>query len=145
MLRCHVFAMPPAKRSHLYATLGIHRESSELEVRAAYRRRALETHPDKGGDHEAFLGVIHAFEILSDPAARKKYDLWLESRRDRDGLQVRGRHCAELSEERKPVLPPKEPRPPDPQLRRPEVGLGFEGVKGLEAQKTSKEEQLRPN
>ncbi|CAE7581783.1 DNAJ1, partial [Symbiodinium sp. CCMP2592] len=102
--------MPP-KRRNLYATLGVHRYASELEIRAAYRRRALEKHPDKGGSHEAFLALINAFEVLSDPPVREQYDKDLEKRGDRDGLQRLKRLVSE-NEERPPqreVVAPPEP------------------------------------
>ena len=46
-----------APKRQLYETLGILRSSSDLDIRSAYKRRALETHPDKGGDHNSFLKV----------------------------------------------------------------------------------------
>ena len=46
-----------APKQKLYGTLGVLRCSSDVELRSAYRRRALETHPDKGGSHEDFLKV----------------------------------------------------------------------------------------
>eukprot|EP00913_Durusdinium_trenchii_P007779 g7303.t1 len=44
------------------------------QVHAAYKQRALETHPDKGGSHDEFLAVKEAFEILSDYAKRAQLD-----------------------------------------------------------------------
>ena len=40
----------------------------------AFKRRALQVHPDKGGSKEAFHSVYQAFEILADSEARKKHD-----------------------------------------------------------------------
>mmetsp|Transcript_34545 Transcript_34545/g.40402 ORF Transcript_34545/g.40402 Transcript_34545/m.40402 type:complete len:620 (-) Transcript_34545:92-1951(-) len=50
--------------------------SSEDQIRSAYRRRCLETHPDKQPDKsdELFKQVQRAFEILGDPDARRAYD-----------------------------------------------------------------------
>lgn len=50
--------------------------SSEEQIRVAYRRRCLETHPDKQKDRsdEAFKRVQRAFEILGDPETRLAYD-----------------------------------------------------------------------
>ena len=50
--------------------------SSTEEIRSAYRRRCLETHPDKQPDKsdEAFKRVSRAFEILGDPDARRAFD-----------------------------------------------------------------------
>lgn len=57
-----------------YAILGVASSASASEIRAAYRRRALQTHPDKGGRVEEFRGVLEAFEVLSSTRARDKYD-----------------------------------------------------------------------
>ncbi|CAE8611132.1 unnamed protein product [Polarella glacialis] len=58
-----------------YTALSIGVCATPEEVRSAYRRAALATHPDKGGDSAAFLLVVRAFEVLSDHNARRKYDL----------------------------------------------------------------------
>jgi curved DNA-binding protein len=47
----------------------------ERDVQKAYRRRAVQTHPDKtGGDRRAFDKVAEAYECLQDPAKRRLYD-----------------------------------------------------------------------
>lgn len=48
-----------------YSLLGVTAASNPEEVRAAYKRRALETHPDKGGDPEEFLRVKQAYEAIT--------------------------------------------------------------------------------
>ncbi|CAE8587535.1 unnamed protein product [Polarella glacialis] len=58
-----------------YAALSIGVRATPEEVRSAYRRAALATHPDKGGDSTVFLLVVRAFEVLSDHIARQRYDL----------------------------------------------------------------------
>eukprot|EP00450_Noctiluca_scintillans_P003334 CAMPEP_0194481016 /NCGR_PEP_ID=MMETSP0253-20130528/3622_1 /TAXON_ID=2966 /ORGANISM="Noctiluca scintillans" /LENGTH=837 /DNA_ID=CAMNT_0039320471 /DNA_START=52 /DNA_END=2565 /DNA_ORIENTATION=+ len=75
-------------RGH-YDTLGIMRSATLPEVRTAYRRRALNTHPDKGGRPEEFLRVAEAFEVLSDLQRRAQYDAELFVRACRDGQSVR--------------------------------------------------------
>ena len=45
--------------------LGLSGNPSLDEIRAAYHRRAMETHPDRGGDQEEFLKVKHAYEYLT--------------------------------------------------------------------------------
>lgn len=57
-----------------YEVLNIHRDASTLEVRAAYRRRAFATHPDRGGSTAEFEAVSRAHEVLTDPERRAKYD-----------------------------------------------------------------------
>lgn len=60
--------------SNLYEVLGICTDATAAEVRAAYYRAALRTHPDKGGNAEDFRLANRAFEVLSCPASRKLYD-----------------------------------------------------------------------
>jgi len=58
----------------LYATLGVAPQAQAEEVKRAYRRLAREHHPDAGGDAERFKEVTHAYEVLSDPERRARYD-----------------------------------------------------------------------
>lgn len=63
----------------LYKLLGVARTASKKEIKSAYRRKALDTHPDKnkGREEEAakdFQKIVHAFEILSDESSRRRYD-----------------------------------------------------------------------
>jgi hypothetical protein len=59
----------------IWATLGVVRTATEEELRAAYRKRALETHPDQGGDRESFQRVVRAYaearRRLRKPKARR--------------------------------------------------------------------------
>lgn len=58
-----------------YATLGVDPLAGAPEIRAAYMRRALETHPDKpGGTKKEFQKLVEAFEVLADAARRCQYD-----------------------------------------------------------------------
>jgi len=58
-----------------YSILGIQKDASMNEVHAAYKKRALDSHPDKpGGSNEAFLKVRDAFEVLSKISTRERYD-----------------------------------------------------------------------
>lgn len=45
----------------VWAILGVTRDVTAAELKLAYRRRALETHPDHGGTAEAFQKVVHAY------------------------------------------------------------------------------------
>jgi molecular chaperone DnaJ len=58
----------------LYELLEISRDASEEEIKRAYRRQARLHHPDAGGDAETFKQVTHAFQVLSDPERRSRYD-----------------------------------------------------------------------
>ena len=57
-----------------YAALGIQETADAADVRRAYKKRALQTHPDKGGDEEEFKRVGAAYAVLSDEAKRSEYD-----------------------------------------------------------------------
>lgn len=60
---------------NLYEVLQVSATATPADIRAAYRRRALICHPDKGGATESFQILVRAFETLGDQAARAKYDL----------------------------------------------------------------------
>src|SRR5215211_4590187 len=61
-----------------YATLGVSRTASSEDVQKAYRKLARKYHPDMNPDDatakKKFQEVQSAFEILSDPDKRKRYD-----------------------------------------------------------------------
>jgi curved DNA-binding protein CbpA len=69
-----------AHRITLYDTLGVERDASEEDIRAAFRRLSMMNHPDRfGGDQRAaaeerFQGITEAFNVLSRPESREKYD-----------------------------------------------------------------------
>ena len=61
----------------LYEILGVRRDATPNEIKAAYRRLARELHPDVNGDpadQERFKEITGAYEILSDPSKRQRYD-----------------------------------------------------------------------
>lgn len=72
-----------------YATLGISRDASAEEIKKAYRKKALECHPDRNpGNAKAeleFKAVSEAYEALSDENRRRIYDQYGE-----DGLKGGG-------------------------------------------------------
>lgn len=61
-----------------YSVLGVPRSASDREIKRAFRRLARQYHPDVNpGNHEAeerFKEINAAFEVISDPEARGKYD-----------------------------------------------------------------------
>lgn len=58
----------------LYDELGVPPDAAPAEIDRAYRRRARSAHPDGGGSSEAFHALSHAYEVLSDPSRRRRYD-----------------------------------------------------------------------
>lgn len=61
----------------LYGILGVGRDASDEDIKRAYRSKAREFHPDASGDpatEERFKEVSAAYEILSDPEKRARYD-----------------------------------------------------------------------
>lgn len=57
-----------------YETLGVAKDASEEDIKKAYRKLAMEHHPDRGGDEAKFKEVKQAYETLSDPVQRARYD-----------------------------------------------------------------------
>lgn len=57
-----------------YAALGVHPSVSADEIRAAYRRKCAEHHPDRGGSHERMAEINAAWACLGDPDKRAAYD-----------------------------------------------------------------------
>lgn len=57
-----------------YTTLGVSRNASDAEIKKAYRKLAMQYHPDRGGDNAKFQQVNEAYEVLSDPAKKQQYD-----------------------------------------------------------------------
>jgi DnaJ homolog subfamily A member 2 len=58
----------------LYETLEVEKTASQKEIKKSYFRLSKVHHPDKGGDEHKFKEINAAYEILSDPEKREKYD-----------------------------------------------------------------------
>lgn len=64
-----------------YELLGVAKESSEMEIKRAYRKMALKYHPDRNPDEESqekFKEITQAYEILMDAEKRQIYDRYGE-------------------------------------------------------------------
>ncbi|MDZ7816891.1 MAG: DnaJ domain-containing protein [Planctomycetota bacterium] len=69
--------MAPTKKDY-YEILGVPRDASQGDIKAAYRKAAFKYHPDRNpGDAQAeekFKEVGEAYEVLRDPETRARYD-----------------------------------------------------------------------
>ena len=93
-----------AEKRDYYEVLGVARNATPDEIKKAYRKKAIQYHPDKNpGDKEAeekFKEAAEAYDVLSDAQKRAKYDqfghsmgrrLWRWFRwRNVDGRYFRG-------------------------------------------------------
>jgi curved DNA-binding protein len=57
-----------------YSILGVAKSASQDDIKRAYRKLAMQHHPDKGGDEAKFKQINEAYSVLSDPAQRAQYD-----------------------------------------------------------------------
>ena len=57
-----------------YKILGVNKDASQDEIKYAFREKALEHHPDKGGDEEKFKQINEAYSMISDSKKRGRYD-----------------------------------------------------------------------
>jgi hypothetical protein len=62
----------------LYDTLGLTKDASQEDIKTAYKKLAMQHHPDRNKDDDTaeakFVKIKHAYEILSNPELRLKYD-----------------------------------------------------------------------
>lgn len=67
-----------ARKRDYYEVLGVSRDAGAAELKAAYRRLALQHHPDRNPDApeaaEKFKEASEAYAVLSDPEKRERYD-----------------------------------------------------------------------
>lgn len=57
-----------------YNMLGVNKQASPEDIKKAYKKLAMQHHPDRGGDQTTFQQINEAYETLRDPAKRKRYD-----------------------------------------------------------------------
>lgn len=62
-----------SKRDY-YEVLGIAKTASADEIKKAFRKAAIEHHPDRGGEEVKFKEVNEAYEVLKDASKRQRYD-----------------------------------------------------------------------
>jgi len=74
---CGLIESAKPKDKDYYQILGINKDACPKEVKKAFRKLALKYHPDKNkekGAEEKFQKIAEAYEVLSDPEKKKKYD-----------------------------------------------------------------------
>lgn len=72
-----------------YGVLGVSRDATQDEIKRAYRQLARELHPDTNPDpsaSERFKDVTHAYQVLSDPQKRQRYDMFGDDRKGAAGF-----------------------------------------------------------
>lgn len=57
-----------------YEALGVPRDATPEQIKQAYRKLAMQHHPDRGGDAAHFQLVQRAYDVLGDPERRAHYD-----------------------------------------------------------------------
>ncbi|KAL4715723.1 hypothetical protein ACJJTC_006302 [Scirpophaga incertulas] len=119
----------------LYAVLGIQINATESEIKKAYRKKALQCHPDKNPDDpkaaETFHELSYALEILTDVSARSAYDKVL---RAKEAAKLRHQQLDSKRQKLKEDL----------ERREREASLGQGGVNLTDEQKLAAEiERLR--
>jgi len=73
-----ILALLSNDKVNYYDRLGIQHDASAADITAAFPKRALHAHPDKGGNIEAMQRLQQAHETLSNTESRKRYDLILD-------------------------------------------------------------------
>lgn len=100
--------------STLYGILGLPKSSSADEIKSGYRRMARQWHPDvcrEPNAHEIFLRIKDAYDVLSDPKKKTRYDV---------GLAFAAQQ-------------PQEPKPLDVSAYRSPLRCGYVLVEGVES------------
>jgi curved DNA-binding protein CbpA len=81
----------PDEEQTLYGVLALKQAATPLEIKAAFRRLSLQWHPDRSREPDAaeqFIRIKHAYDVLSNPGARAKYNAGLALAARADVSQV---------------------------------------------------------
>ena len=116
-----------------YLVLGVPRDADADAVRQAFRALVRRYHPDAGAGSSAgkFREVVEAYETLSDPARRRRYDETLTAFRPRSSPPLRWTQAA-APEPLIPVRRPSQSRRPSPLSPTPLDDMFEEWIRAVE-------------
>jgi tetratricopeptide (TPR) repeat protein len=100
-----------------YQILGLSQTASSVQVRAAFKRLAMQYHPDRNPNNpmaeEIFKQVNEAYHILSDPLKKARYDSRFYTYETQSSTQAAEEHWRDVrrrqQQTRRSYVPPKEP------------------------------------
>lgn len=138
----------------LYALFDVEEGATVEQIKKAYRRKALELHPDKNLDNKEeaekkFVQLGKAFEVLTDPAAKNAYDAVRRNRREQaarlEKLDAKRRKFKDDLEarERSDFKPASQKDDSEEKFRREIERLRKEGSKLLEQEMNFVSETLK--
>ena len=103
-----------------YDILGVARDAPTGEIKRAYRKRSLETHPDRNKSpdaNEQFIRLGQAYETLRDPQKRAAYDRtrrWRDSQRQQRHSSQNSKQQQQQQQQDEQWRPPPRPEPEEP-------------------------------
>lgn len=105
---------------NLYVVLGVSPAASQEDIKRAYRKKAVELHPDQHGpDAGPFMEVQDAYAVLSDPSKRQMHDARIEAEwGTRARRPVRAEPIAARRPPAEPLIPQRRPPVEDVSLVR---------------------------
>lgn len=62
-----------------YETLGVDKNATGKEIKDAFKEKAKDAHPDKGGSHDDMIKLNEALSVLTDPARKARYDSGIDT------------------------------------------------------------------
>ena len=65
------------QEGNLYKILEVTPSATSAEIKQAYRRKSMEHHPDRGGNPVLFDQIKKAYDVLSNPHKRNRYDMYI--------------------------------------------------------------------
>ena len=95
-----------------YQNLGVDQSASDQQIKAAFRKLAVQYHPDRGGDENKFKEINEAYQVLGDSERRSQYDTFGSA-----GFEGGGSPLQQLNQEIVDSMKPYAPGVPEDQLQ----------------------------